>query len=73
MGTLYNLKISFENMKTFMDIQAMAAWTGRLLFSAFSFAPELFEPMKKIIQRLIEEDNNLFSRMHEHLWTLRSC
>lgn len=62
-GTLYNMKISFENMKAFMDIQAMAAWMDGSLFGVL-FAPELFETMKKIIQRLIEEDDNLFSRMH---------
>ena len=41
----------------------MAAWMDGSLFGVL-FVPELFEPMKKIIQRLIEEDNNLFSRMH---------
>ena len=50
-------------MKNFIDLQAMAAWMDGSLFGVL-FAPELFAPMKKIIQRLIEEDNNLFSRMH---------
>ena len=62
-GVMYNLKICFNNLKHFMDIQAMAKWAQKDMFQVL-YAPELFDPMMAVIQRLIKEDDNLFSRMH---------
>ena len=62
-GTLYNFKISFENIKTFININAILQWSSRQMFGKL-FLPELYEPMLSLIQRLIQEDDNLFSRLH---------
>jgi len=62
-GELYNFKISLENMKAFVDINAVLQWSQKQIFGRL-FIPELYDKMTSAVHRLISEDENIFSRIH---------
>lgn len=62
-GFLYNVKVSFEELKAFMNIPAIVEWDRRVLFRRL-FMPEAYDEMMRIVQRLIEQDDDIFARMH---------
>ena len=62
-GKLTIIKVNFDELKFFLDIEAIVKYDGKDLFGAV-FVPELFPQMSEIALRLIREDGNIFSRMH---------
>lgn len=62
-GKLINIKISFEDLKAFVDLDAIVGYTNQQMRVSCA-APELYEDMARIAQRLVDEDDNIFSRMH---------
>lgn len=62
-GELLNFKISFENMKAFLDITSIIQWSQKRIFGKL-FIPEAYDRMYPIMQRIVEEDENIFSRIH---------
>ena len=62
-GILYNIKVSFEHLRAFLNVEAIAALENKRLFTRL-FMPEKHDELMRTIYRLIREDDNAFSRMH---------
>ena len=62
-GILYNIKVSFEYLKSFIDVEAIVELENKKMFNKL-FMPEKHPAFMSIINRMISEDENAFSRMH---------
>lgn len=62
-GELLNFKISIENLKAYLDINAIIRFANKQIFGK-RFVPELYDEIYPVMQRIIEEDENIFSRIH---------